>query len=411
VETLVEDKDKPIRTGIVHICSLGCIENQLDGVRLEKFFQVNGWHITQNPAQADLVLVNSCGYSQTVENASLESFYRLKLSLRADAHIHLMGCLPAIHREAVGENEKLMIIPRNLSVLNELIGARIPIEELEGHTLPQDEDRTDAFRAAMIGLKSGLEIAAKAIPFPLPRAFRQFQYLSDHHCFYIKISTGCLGRCSYCAVRRAKGKLLSRDPGHILHDFDQGLAAGYKNFVLSADESGAYGRDRGTTLADLLSRFLRRSGTYSIFLRNLDPQWLIADLDNLIAHFKSGRFPYLVCPVQTGSPNILRLMDRGYDVEEVSAAFSRLRREVPRMIIRTHFIVGFPGETEEEFQQTLVYARELQVDHFKVHEFSARPHTRATLLPNPAPPRIITQRARRLRLLGVRIFARSLFQR
>jgi tRNA A37 methylthiotransferase MiaB len=85
VETLVDDKDKPIRTGIVHICSLGCIENQLDGVRLEKFFQVNGWHITQNPAQADLVLVNSCGYSQTVENASLESFYRLKLSLRADA--------------------------------------------------------------------------------------------------------------------------------------------------------------------------------------------------------------------------------------------------------------------------------------------------------------------------------------
>jgi MiaB/RimO family radical SAM methylthiotransferase len=408
----MEDKQSSMSAGVVHICSLGCVENQLEGARMEHFFLANGWRVTENPSQADLILVNSCGYSQTLENASLEALYRLNLSIRADARIHLIGCLPAIHGEAAPRAAiDYKIIPRNLSVLNDLIGAKVPIEEVEGHTLPQDEDRVDTFRAAMISLKRGLELVEKAIPFPLPRAFRQFKYLSDHHCYYIKISAGCLGRCSYCAVRRAKGKLLSRDPAHILGDFDHGLKLGYRDFILSADEAGGYGRDRGTTLAELLCQFVERSSDFRMFLRNFDPQWLIADLDRLVALFKSGHFPYLVCPVQSGSPATLKLMDRGYTLEEVEEAFVRLRREIPGMILRTHFIVGFPGESEEEFRRTLAFAKRLYVDHFKVHEFSPRPHTRAALLPNSVQPQVISRRARQLRLLGLRIFARSLFQR
>ncbi|MBU1882563.1 hypothetical protein KKA08_11025, partial [bacterium] len=90
-------------------------------------------------------------------------------------------------------------------------------------------------------------------------------------------------------------------------------------------------------------------------------------------------------------------------------AFARLRAEVPDLILRTHLIVGFPGETDALFQETLDYARRLKIDHFKVHEFSARPHTRAAKLPDPVPSGVIKSRARRLRRLGLEIFARSFF--
>ncbi len=388
---------------------MGCVENQLDGVRMERFFQANGWRLTPNAAEADLVLVNSCGYTEALEQSSLGALQQLKDSLKSGARIHLVGCLPAINPVASTGDNDLKIIPRNLGALNGLINAAIPIEEVEANTLPPDEEHVDRFRAAMITLKRGIEAADRILPFRLPRGLRQFRYIYDDRAYYLKISVGCLGRCSFCAVRRAKGKLLSRDPRRILQDFDQGLAAGYRDIVLSADEVGSYGRDRGSTLAQLLQEFLLRPGAYQIFLRNLDPEWLIADLDKLIPLFQSGRFPYIVAPVQTGSAEVLRWMTRGYTLEQVEEAFARLRREIPRMILRTHFIVGFPGETEEHFRETLAYARRLRVDHFKVHEFSPRPHTRAALRPAAVPRDVIHRRARRLKALGIRIFARSLF--
>ncbi|MBU0519810.1 radical SAM protein [bacterium] len=393
----------------VHICSMGCVENQLDGVRMERFFAANGWKLSTDASEADLVLVNSCGYTESLEKSSLEAVEKLKIDLKPGARIHLVGCLPAINAEAVGENDGLKVIPRNLRVLNDLIGAKIPIEEVEANALPPDENRVDKFRSAMITIKRGMELIDKAAPFKLPRGLRQFGSIYDDRAYYIKISVGCLGRCSFCAVRRAKGKLMSRDPERILQDFDAGLKSGSRDIVLSADESGAYGRDRGTTLAELLREMLKRSGDYQILLRNLDPEWLIKDLDNLIPLFQTGRFPYIVSPIQTGSELILKLMDRGYTCQSAAEAFARLRAEVPDLILRTHLIVGFPGETDALFQETLDYARRLKIDHFKVHEFSARPHTRAAKLPDPVPSGVIKSRARRLRRLGLEIFARSFF--
>jgi len=376
---------------------------------MERFFQANGWQLTNEPREADLVLVNSCGYTESLEQSSLGALEHLKKAIKPGARIHLVGCVPAINPEIAGERDGFRVIPRNLAALNKLINARVPIEEVEANTLPPDEEKVDRFRAAMISLKRSLELVDRASPFGLPRGLRQFRYISDDRAYYIKISVGCLGRCSFCAVRRAKGKLLSREPERILKDFDQGLAEGYHDIVLSADEVGSYGRDRGATLAQLLAEFLKRPGHYQIFLRNLDPEWLIKDLDNLIPIFQTGRFPYIVAPVQHGSPEILKLMDRGYTTQQAMEAFMLLRKEIPAMILRTHFIVGFPGETDEHFREMLDYALELKVDHFKVHEFSPRPHTRAALLPDSVPPRVIRRRARRMQLLGLKIFARSFF--
>lgn len=388
---------------------MGCVENQLDGARMERFFQANGWRLTERAAEADLVLVNSCGYTDALEQSSLDALEQLRRSLKPGAELLLVGCLPAIHPEATDRGDGWKIIPRNLSALNRLINAQIPIEEVEANTLPPDEEHRDRFRAAMIAFKRTVEMLDQVSPFPLPRGLRQFRYIYDDRAYYIKISVGCLGRCSFCAVRRAKGKLLSRDPERVLKDLEEGLAQGYRDLVLSADEVGSYGRDKGTTLAALLREFLMRSGDYRIFLRNLDPEWLIADLDNLIPLFKTGRFPYIVAPVQTGSPEVLRWMNRGYTLEQVEEAFARLRREIPALILRTHFIVGFPGETEQHFKETLEYAKRLKVDHFKVHEYSARPHTRAALLPGQVPADVIRTRARRLRKLGLMIYARRFF--
>ena len=229
----------------------------------------------------------------------------------------------------------------------------------------------------------------------------------NSHTFCIKVCTGCLNACAFCAVRLSRGKLRSKPINHVVKEFEEGLAKNIKEFALIGTELGAYGRDRGTTLPTLLKELIRRKGDYIIRLRNINPKYLIEMMPEFREILKCGKISYLSSPVESGNNRILRLMRRSYKIEDYKQAILTLKREFPQIHIRTQILVGFPSETEDEFQDTLRLLDELSFDFVEVYCFQSRPNTEAARMNNQVPQEVIKRRYYKARMKSIFIGTRN----
>ena len=198
--------------------------------------------------------------------------------------------------------------------------------------------------------------------------------------FSIKISTGCLGTCTFCAVRLSRGKLKSKSIEAVKKEFDEGLQKGFSEFYLIGTDIGSYGRDIGTNLAVLLNELISRHGDYAIMLRNFEPKYLIEMYSELKPIFESGKISCISTAVQSGSDRILSLMNRQYKIQDFKNIVMSIKNDFPGIKIRTQMMVGFPTETYEEFGQTMRLVDELDFDYIEVYKFQPRPNTKASRL-------------------------------
>lgn len=210
--------------------------------------------------------------------------------------------------------------------------------------------------------------------------------------FLIKVSTGCLCNCSFCSIHLARGRLKSKPIGRISEEFDQGLTEGYTEFGLIGTDVGCYGRDQGNTLITLLRKLLKKEGNYKIRLRNIQPKLLIEMLPELREIFKSGKISYIESSAESGNNRILDLMNRGYKIEDYKKAIRLINNEFPEIKIRTQFIVGFPSETGNEFQDTLRLIDELKFDFLEIYKYRAEPNTKDANMKNHLKRRVIEKR-------------------
>jgi len=217
---------------------------------------------------------------------------------------------------------------------------------------------------------------------------------SNYH--FIKIATGCGHRCSYCAVRLSRGTVQSKPIENILREVRKGLKNGCSDIALIATDSGSYGVDQGATLVDLLREILAIPGDFRIRLRNVHPKFLILRSSDLAPIFKTGRIVHMTSAIQSGNNRILKLMNRNYTVESYLAALDVLKKACPSLQIRSQIIVGFPGETEEEFQDSLKAIDKGLLDFVEVYQFSPRINTPAANLPNNLSPNVLQNRFYRL---------------
>jgi tRNA A37 methylthiotransferase MiaB len=182
----------------------------------------------------------------------------------------------------------------------------------------------------------------------------------------------------------------------VLEELEEGLKRGCREFALIGTDLGAYGRDRGANLVDLLRELVGHQGDYEIRLRNVQPRFLIEMLPELREIFRGGKISYLSSAAETGNNRILKEMDRGYKIEEFKEAIGALNREFPNLQIRTQLMVGFPGETEEEFQDTLRLLDEVRFDFVEIYAFQSRPRIRAEKMKDHIPQQVARKRAHRL---------------
>ena len=172
-------------------------------------------------------------------------------------------------------------------------------------------------------------------------------------CFYIKVSTGCFGKCSFCAIRFSRGKLVSKPVDQVVKEFDIGLREGYKLFCLIGTEVGWYGLDQGHNIVNLLDELTNRKGDFSIVVRNFHPVPLIENLPRMHEILSRGKIAAIHSSFESGSNRILTSMKRGYTIESFLEAVTLLNHTYPEIKISTQVLVGYPTETDEDFNESL----------------------------------------------------------
>ncbi len=204
-----------------------------------------------------------------------------------------------------------------------------------------------------------------------------YLYPHEKNNYHVRISWGCLGSCTYCAIRKAIGTLKSKPIDDCINEFEIGLKQGFKNFIITADDVGAYGVDIGYTFPQLIERLSSFKGEYKISIQDFDPKWIVKYIDDLDGIFKKNRISSINVALQSGSKNILKLMNRYNDIGKISDAIQRLRNSNNDFSLDTHFILGFPSETREDFHQTMKFVIDNGFDMGFIYRFSLRSNTKA----------------------------------
>ena len=398
-----------------------CIERILDCQKIHDYLVHNGWVSVKDLSRADLIVVSTCSLTEE-EDKSSEDYIRFCLRRkRKTAEIIIAGCMPVIVPDKFSKLGRFLTVsPTNFDALDKFVKGEYGFNESaepnivvvsKFHKLLFKKwlKLTLRMRDWFSGFKSKKGLLPGFLAFlrkhagtvgSLSSAIDPFLVNSRNDFFYLRISRGCLGECSYCAKRFSTGRLKSRDREAILREFEAGLKKRYEKFYLVSEDCGCYGRDINSSVLDLLEQIFSagREYRFKLVIPNFNAQWLVKYYEPLERMLVANRDKvlYLQVPVQSGSDRILRLMNRHYNIADVQKCLLRLKKKAPGLPLKTDIIVGFPGENEEDFLRTRKFMEKMEFDFADIFPFQNRQNTPAYDMPGKVPEEIKESRARDL---------------
>ncbi len=332
----------------IHIKSYGCSTNLADGEVLAGCLSEAGYELTDSTEEADVVVVNCCSVKGPTENRMIDLIKRVP----QDKKVVVAGCLP------LTSFGRLQRDSRFDGVVGPAAGAGI----------------VDVVERVLAGEKVvALDNALRAKPsFGLPRLPR------NRVVSLVPVSYGCLGACAYCCVVFARGRLRSHGLEEIVDRIKCDLSLGVKEFWLTSQDMGCYGRDFGMNLAALLRAVSSVPWDFRVRVGMMTPNFVLDMLPELVGAFDDAKvFKFLHLPVQSGDDGVLQGMKRCYTVKDFEAIVDAFRARFPNVTLATDVIVGFPGESKQAFERTLDLIRRVKPDIVNVSKFFARPGTAA----------------------------------
>jgi ribosomal protein S12 methylthiotransferase len=366
------------RVGFV---SLGCPKALVDSERILTGLRAEGYATSPDYAGADLVIVNTCGF---IDAAVEESLGAIGEALAENGRVIVTGCLGAKDGVVKAAHPAVLAVtgPHDVEGVMGAVHAHLP--------RPHDA-------------------CADLVP---PRGIR----LTPRHYAYLKISEGCNHRCSFCVIPALRGDLVSRPVGEVMQEAENLVRAGVKELLVISQDTGAYGVDvkyragfwRGRPVKTRLQALCEALGGLGIWIR-LHYVYPHPHVDEVIPLMAQGKLlPYLDVPFQHASARILKLMKRPAAAEKVLERIRAWREVCPEIAIRSTFIAGFPGETEDEFEALLEFLREAQLDRVGCFAYSPVAGAAANALPGQVPEEVKEDRRRRLMALQAEISAHKL---
>ena len=366
-----------IRKKRVYTTTVGCIENALIASRLDALFRQNDWELVDNARDADLILVNTCGMSEAQQANSLKLINKMRHQTQGLKKVVVTGCLSEINPTSIMENCKgvQIVSPKDYRPLERLIESNVHVDDLAVSDIPTKYMRQRLRNLTLVGHCIGL-LKRFNIPHP-PYWDRVFNAFEQSSWYYVHISTGCIYRCSYCAIRLAKGPIKSQPMERVIEQVRRGIAKGQKRIVLVGEDTSSYGLDIGTSLGELLCQLTALPGDFNIYVRSVHPAGLLKQLDRIKTAVSTGKIKALTVPIQSADNDLLRKMRRNYNVDELIGALKALSAANPSLLLLTHVLAGFPGETHAQFKKTLKMIKDLPFDGIAPDCFSAREGTEA----------------------------------
>lgn len=378
-------------------CQRACARRSLDSSRIADYFVRNGLDPAPTAKSADVIVIYTCGCFNKAEDMTLRTIRKLQQDKAPDAQLIVTGCLTKIHPEALN-GTYTVLQPEELPALDAVIGADMPFAQI-----PAVNRVINVNTLLPIPLKKQIRDHWQFSVYAFIRAFqvlrRNLSY-SDRYAnaWMIKISEGCINKCTYCVIRKAGGPLRSKSPETVLEEFRNGLAQGFNEFVLIPHDLGCYGMDIDTDIITLLEQLFAIEGEYLVELPDLNPRWLIKHYDRFAALFEQygHKVSRVVVPFQSGSDRVLQLMNRKYTAGEAAACIKGLRALVPGLPIETHIMIGFPGESEEDFAQSVALVRDLDITTVVLYDYEDMYGTKSSAMADKVPPKVIFRRKREL---------------
>jgi ribosomal protein S12 methylthiotransferase len=358
-------KRKAQKEPIFYLLTLGCPKNVYDSEGISEMLLQANYHNTDEPRRADVLIVNTCGFLQAAKDESMTALQELAAQKKKNQLLIAAGCMPQRFGHEITEQVK---------GLDGLIGTRawadiVPfIQKLRAEKRPQP----------LYHLPETGDIPLETIV--LNRQQVEFGRASA----YLKISDGCSAPCAFCTIPSIKGLNRSRPREHILAEARRLAAAGVQEIILIAQDTTAYGRDWGEQdgLPSLLEQIIEVAPTVEwVRVMYTYPGHASHKLVEVMATHPQIT-PYIDMPLQHGHPDTLKRMRRPHNVDKLLDWIEYYRQAMPGAVLRTTFIVGYPGETEAEFQGLLDFMEAVQFDRVGAFVFSPEPDTPAYDLPN-----------------------------
>ena len=366
--------DNPVpRVGFV---SLGCPKALVDSERILTQLRAEGYAISPDYAGADLVVINTCGF---IDDAVEESLDAIGEALEENGRVIVTGCLGA-KGEIVKQTHPQVLAVTGPHALDDVMQA-------VHRYLPKPHDPYADLVPAH-GIK-----------------------LTPRHYAYLKIAEGCNHRCSFCIIPSMRGDLVSRDIGEVMQEAENLVQAGVKELLVISQDTSAYGVDvkyrvgfwQGRPVRTRMVELAQALGELGVWVR-LHYVYPYPHVDEIIPLMTDGKIlPYLDVPFQHANPRILKLMKRPANAEDNLARIERWREVCPEVTLRSTFIVGFPGETEEEFNELLDFLRAAQLDRVGCFAYSPVAGAAANTFPDAVPEEIKQERQARFMEVQARI--------
>jgi ribosomal protein S12 methylthiotransferase len=370
--------DAPPRIGFV---SLGCPKNLVDSERILTQLRAEGYGISSSYQGADLVVINTCGF---IDSAVEESLETIGEALNENSRVIVTGCL-GVREEEVRQAHPSVLEVSGPHAYEEVMAA------IHRHLPPPHDPYTSL------------------VP---PQGIK----LTPRHYAYLKISEGCNHRCTFCIIPQLRGDLVSRPVGEVIREAENLVQSGVRELLVVSQDTSAYGVDlkyRTDLFGDRLVRtrlkdLAQALGEHQAWIRMLYV-YPYPGVDELIPLMRDGQIlPYLDMPLQHGSEAVLRRMQRPAATEKVLDRIAGWRRECPDLALRSTFIVGFPGETEDEFQELLDFLTEARLDRVGCFTYSPVRGATANELPGAVPEELKEERLARFMEVQAEISAEKL---
>ena len=369
----------PAKVGFV---SLGCPKATVDSEQILTQLRAEGYEISGSYENANLVIVNTCGF---IDDAVAESLDTIGEALEENGKVIVTGCLGAKGDLVKQTHPDVLAVtgPQATSEVMQAVRSHLPA--------PQHDPFTSLLPPG--GIK-----------------------LTPRHYAYLKIAEGCNHKCTFCIIPSMRGRLVSRSISEVVQEAEALVGAGVKELLVISQDTSAYGVDvkyktefyKTRPLMTNMRELARTLGHLGIWVR-LHYVYPYPHVDEILPLMANGLvLPYLDVPFQHASPSVLKAMKRPASAENNLQRINAWREVCPDLTIRSTFIVGFPGETEQDFEQLLEFLEQAQLDRVGCFAYSAVEGARANDLPNPVPEEVKQERLERFMLLQADISAQKL---
>lgn len=378
--------DSSKRQNKVGFISLGCPKALVDSERILTQLRTEGYEVVPRYDDADIVVVNTCGF---IDAAKAESIETIGEALEENGKVIVTGCMGA------NAEDITRIHPQVLSV-----------------TGPQAYEEVVSAVHQYVPPKQDHDPFTSLVP---PQGIK----LTPKHYAYLKISEGCNHRCSFCIIPSMRGDLVSRPIGDVMDEAERLVNAGVKELLVISQDTSAYGVDlkyrtgfwQGRPLKTKMFDLCQALGELGVWVR-LHYVYPYPHVNDVIPLMAEGKIlPYLDIPFQHGSPSVLKAMKRPAHAENTLERIRQWREICPDITLRSTFIVGFPGETDEDFETLLAFLQEAQLDRVGCFQYSPVEGASANDLPNPVPDEVKQERFDRFMALQQVISTEKLKQK